>query len=744
MMPHRLLPFVIGATLALGATAQTVPVTGLDRRPDLPDRIAGAVLLTELGCAACHSPSRPELTPKQGPDLSAVGARVSAAHLRRFLASPAGTKPGTTMPDVLGHLPDGDRAVAAEALTHFLASLGGPAPEATRPAPDAVERGRTLYHSVGCVACHSPEEPLPGSVPLGPLAEKYSVESLTRFLEDPLAVRPSGRMPDLHLDHFEAQDIASYLLREQPADPPTFQPDPQLATRGRTLFGEHRCGACHPGVAVAAAPAAPPLDRLRVGEGCLSGRPGPWPRHSLAPAQRAALGAVLAALDAPFGPAEAVEMTVTRLDCRACHERDGTGGPGPEREVHFTGRDPGLGDQGRIPPSLTGVGSKLKARWLRDVVVNGAGARPYLHTRMPRFGAPAAEALAGWLKQVDPVLPVPGVHVAEAEKPRQVGRELAGSQGFNCVACHTFRGRSAAPIRALDLTTMTDRLEEGWFHRYLESPRRYSPLTIMPDFWPDGRSPFPEVLGGDAVRQRDALWQYLAEGPESGEPRGLVLEPLEIHVGEEAVMLRRAYPGIGKRGIGVGYPSGIHLAFDAGQMRLGSVWSGGFIEASALWRGQGAGQARILGRDRVDFPAGPAFAVLPSAGAPWPSGSADVTDETGFLGYILDAQRRPTFRYRIGAVRVADTFRDRSDTTGRPWFERTLEFFADRLPDGLHFRVAVAEGIERTGDRTYAVGDRLVVRLPADGVLRDAGGKRELLLPVRGPVTLEYRLTGTP
>ena len=390
MMPHRLLPFVIGATLALGATAQTVPVTGLDRRPDLPDRIAGAVLLTELGCAACHSPSRPELTPKQGPDLSAVGARVSAAHLRRFLASPAGTKPGTTMPDVLGHLPDGDRAVAAEALTHFLASLGGPAPEATRPAPDAVERGRTLYHSVGCVACHSPEEPLPGSVPLGPLAEKYSVESLTRFLEDPLAVRPSWRMPDLHLDHFEAQDIASYLLREQPADPPTFQPDPQLATRGRTLFGEHRCGACHQGVAVAAAPAAPPLDRLRVGEGCLSGRPGPWPRHSLAPAQRAALGAVLAALDAPFGPAEAVEMTVTRLDCRACHERDGTGGPGPEREVHFTGRDPGLGDQGRIPPSLTGVGSKLKARWLRDVVVNGAGARPYLHTRMPRFGAPAA------------------------------------------------------------------------------------------------------------------------------------------------------------------------------------------------------------------------------------------------------------------------------------------------------------------------------------------------------------------
>jgi mono/diheme cytochrome c family protein len=49
-------------------------------------------------------------------------------------------------------------------------TLGGPAPTFTRPAPAAVERGRKLYHSVGCVACHSPETPLADSVPLGPVA----------------------------------------------------------------------------------------------------------------------------------------------------------------------------------------------------------------------------------------------------------------------------------------------------------------------------------------------------------------------------------------------------------------------------------------------------------------------------------------------------------------------------------------------------------------------------------------------
>mgnify|MGYP006179685885 CR=1 FL=1 len=31
----------------------------------------------------------------------------------------------------------------------------------------------------------------------------------------------------------------------------------------------------------------------------------------------------------------------------------------------------------------------------------------------------------------------------------------------------------------------------------------------MPGFWPDGKSPLPDVLGGDSGKQRDVLWQYL-------------------------------------------------------------------------------------------------------------------------------------------------------------------------------------------------------------------------------------------
>ena len=729
-------------TAALCSFAAEPPlIGGLERAGT--EKFAGAVLLSELSCAACHASLQTAFTAKPGPDLSTVGERINGAHLSRFIAIPSAVKPGTTMPDVLGHLPQAQRDEAANALAHYLASLGQPAPSAP-PAAEAVERGRRLYHSIGCAACHSPEKSLPGSVPLGPLEEKYSVTSLTKFLEDPLAVRPGGRMPDSKLDHFEALDIASFLLRNQTAPATAFQVDTQLAARGKALFTQHRCDACHTINCPRVTPALVALEKVRPERGCLSGKPGAWPRYQVSDAQRAAIRAALAAQDRAFSVAENVELTLTRLNCLACHQRGEIGGVPASRQEFFTGKDENLGDQGRLPPTLTGVGAKLKAGWLRDVVVNGASVRPYQNTRMPKFGAANTEALAGWLKQLDTLPPVEFARVRQADKPAEVGRELAGTKGFNCIACHTFREKSAAAIHALDLMTMTERLEENWFHHYLTNPQRFSPLTIMPNFWPDGKSPLPEVLGADPGRQRDALWQYLARGPEAREPQGLVLESLIVAVSNEAVIIRRAFPGIGKRGIGVGYPAGIHLSFDAGQLRLGSIWSGGFIEASALWRGQGSGQARLLGRDAVNFPAGVAFAVLESPAAPWPTNVAKQADDFAFKGYSLDAQQRPAFRYEFGGVLVEDTFLDIKDADAKPHFVRSLKFPERPPPAGLHFRVAVDRVIESRGDRVFTVGKGLRVRSSAPGTVRDVDDMRELLLPVTGPFTIEYHLLGKP
>ena len=209
-----------------------------------PEVHEGERLLADRGCLACHAAAPAtiaRLAPRVAPDLTGVGARVDPAYLARWLADPHGTRPGTAMPDVLAGVPPSERARAALELTHYLAAQGGPL-DRTPAAAGAgeLERGRQLYHSVGCVACHPPEEssydllvpfwefepeeaafelpPPPavqGDAPLPDLASKTHVKALARFLRDPLATRPDGRMPSLALTAAEARAIAVYLLRAQ-------------------------------------------------------------------------------------------------------------------------------------------------------------------------------------------------------------------------------------------------------------------------------------------------------------------------------------------------------------------------------------------------------------------------------------------------------------------------------------------------------------------------------------------------
>jgi hypothetical protein len=215
-------------------------------------------------------------------------------------------------------------------------------------------------------------------------------------------------------------------------------------------------------------------------------------------------------------------------------------------------------------------------------------------------------------------------------------------------------------------------------------------------------------------------------------------------VKDEAVIIRRAFPGIGKRGIGVGYPGGINLSFDAEQMRLASLWTGGFIEASGIWRGQGAGQARILGRDAVKFPSGPAFAVLTQPDMAWPVPDPTPRPRTvSFQGYTLDDRQRPTFRYLVNGFAVEDFFIERT-VSGQLRLERTLRF-PGAPPAGLYFRVAADTSIEPRGANEFAIGRSLVVRLSGPGTVRGVGDAKELLLPVTGgELKLEYHFNAKP
>ncbi len=544
------------------------------------------------------------------------------------------------------------------------------------------------------------------------------------------------------------QPLAGFLTPKQngPArkvrrDEDRFVVQPKLAEKGRDLFARIGCASCHQykaeATALASVSGALPLASLTAGKGCLAEVPGGRvPRFELSDRQRAALTAALgsvATLSArrPTN-AETITRTLTAFNCYACHQRDGRGGVQKSLNDLFATTQREMGDEGRLPPPLTGVGAKLNEAYLRHVVEAGSKDRPYMLTRMPRFGGAAAAPIVEAMAAVDRVDPVAEPAFDEsARRVKSDGRFLVGGMALGCVKCHTFKGTQAEGIQAIDMAIMTRRLRRDWFHRYVVNPPAFRLGTRMPTGWPDGKSTLPKVLGGDTVRQVEAVWSFLTDGPSASEPSGLGREPMPLFVLNEPVIYRNFILGGGPRAIGVGYPEKANIAFDANDLRIAMIWQGGFMDASRHWAGRGEGFQPPMGDNPVSLPDGAPFARLASQTTPWPSQRAR---ELGyhFRGYRLGKDRRPTFLYDLDTARVED----HPEGVAGPkaaGLKRTLTLTTDDPPDDLYLRVAVGELVKPLEGGWFLVNGEWRVRVEAAAgpIVRPSGGKQELLIPVK-------------
>ncbi|MCH8004712.1 MAG: c-type cytochrome [Planctomycetes bacterium] len=523
------------------------------------DAISGRALFERLNCAACHTSPDAELAlvldVSPAPVLEAIGARARPAWVRQWLGGPQQMKPGAAMPALMAA--DADGRTRIEDLTHFLASLGGPIDEPSeQPDRDLVETGNALYHTVGCVACHGPlkhtgvggvgQQATVGAdanfTPLGPVASKSTPRALAGFLRDPVGIRPAGYMPAQNLTEIEARAIASYLIhldsKAPPVPSPEFDLDPDRVQRGRALFGTIGCANCHSlGPSQPPIPsrlAAPGLDRIvaraiePAGEpgGCLARRPPPGAADfSLTAGQRRLLIAFLGSLAVRRSlnaPLDQLAAALSRLNCLACHEFHGTGGPGPlTARYHVTAREIDLGDEGRLPPDLTDVGGRLNPQWLNEVLVNGGTARRYQATRMPQYGQANVDRLTHLFAAAAGVSGEPDNGPPMIVDETEIGRSLVGSRGLNCISCHSIAGRASTNLPGTDLVQMAERLRWGYFRAWLHDPKTLRPNTRMPSFFFDGQSGLREHFAGDADRQVTAMWHYLSLGESLPLPDGL-------------------------------------------------------------------------------------------------------------------------------------------------------------------------------------------------------------------------------
>ncbi|MFC1758382.1 PA14 domain-containing protein [Planctomycetota bacterium] len=520
-----------------------------------------------------------------------------------------------------------------------------------------------------------------------------------------------------------------------------------LVKKGRRLFYSVGCANCHE-VAESIASPGPTFSKtfaeLRTGRGCLAEQPAAGvPDYDLSVDHRQTLSSFLEKLSGGELSQDSVHSTMLRHNCFACHARDQLGGIEPTRNKSFKTTQPEMGDEGRIPPAIDDVGAKLTAEWLDGILGEGAHDRPYMLTRMPKFGTNNVGHLRSAFETRDSIPQLPDVEF-DVVKGKKAGWRMVGSRGFGCIQCHTFGRYKATGVQSIDMTIMTKRLKQNWFRTYVRNPLAFRKGTRMPSAWPNEQSALKDLLDGSSSKQIAAVWRYLDDGSRAKTPLGLVTNSMELIAAEEAIIYRNFIEGAGSRAIGVGYPAGVNLAFDANNLSIALIWQGAFIDAKRHWTGRGQGFEPPKGEKIRNLSQSVSFAALDDVNKAWPTENARELGHK-FRGYRLGTDRSPTFMYSVDGVQISDTPSAVESATSVS-LQRIIKV-ARSLPSkrSLYYRAAVSDSIRDAGDGWYELADELKVSLQsntsAKPIVRQSNGRTELLLPIdaeSATITQEY------
>ena len=626
----------------------------------------GWLLVNELGCFQCHSKPPKRLTGLpafDAPVLTEVNTRLTPEFVNQFIQNPDQSHQGTRMPAVMEHLTKGQKSEAARHLTAFLMHIGF---EQTREdtllaAPEQVnvDDGRRLFSAIGCNVCHpfpeSGDKEIPDS--LKHVRSKYQFKGLQNFLLEPQNIRKGFRMPDFNLTEKESKKLATFLMSSKPTAQPTFI-STGIIEKGALLFSELLCIQCHTSskkeeIKKAIVP-FPSSDSLN--EGCLAEIPHKrLPNYGLNQIQidliRSALSQANRSEESIYQADMHLYMKILR--CNACHERQPLTPPRSDMHAHFTSSGEDLGDEGRIPPALNGVGRKLTRGALKKTIQGAMPVRPYMNTRMPNWGDTHADILTEHFIESD-------LETDEKPTPRkgrenQVGRNmwgraLMGIDGLGCIQCHPLNGNRSLGIQAMDLKHSSGRLRAPWFRDYLMDPAKFRPGTRMPSFWPNG-NPSLQGLGGSTERQIDSIWAYLNELGQSRLPEGMETKGDFVLKPERRPMVFRTFmKDAGLHAIAVGFFQNFHVAFDSKSCRWMLAWSGPFLDAEATWDDRFTPLTSPSGDQLPWFPQSNPFWKQEDTGRQ----GANLNINAVFSGYRLDEQGIPSFHYTLGGGVVED------------------------------------------------------------------------------------------
>jgi len=218
--------------------------------------------------------------------------------------------------------------------------------------------------------------------------------------------------------------------------------------------------------------------------------------------------------------------------------------------------------------------------------------------------------------------------------------------------------------------------------------------------------------------------------------------PIPLVVKGEPVIYRNFIEGAGNRGIAVGYPGGINIAWSAEAMNLAVVWRGAFIDAAMHWNSRGGGKAKPLGYDTFK-PAGeasPALFVTDKPDSAWPVWDM-VKRFEGFhwKGYSLDQSRNPTFRYTCNGAEVEESFTASGNGNlpdGNATLTRTVKI-SGTVPANAWYRLATGANLVSKDGSFLGKDGTIAYRITAPGA-KLAG--QNLVIPAKaGTLSITYQ-----
>jgi cytochrome c2 len=244
----------------------------------------GKKLFVEIGCWGCHPIEGYSDLPRRGPQLTNLVSKTTPGWVERWISYPRGWRPatrmpnfwpgaveGTSVPRIGGETPEAAKArhekVRADEVSQIAAYLWVTSTPARLPPMPAragsAERGKALFDSVGCRACHvaakgatarrSEASPDRDYAPnLWNVGDKARPEWIYGWIKNPRAQWSETKMPDLRLSDEEAADVTAYLssLRSGETYPaPAQYADRKkleaLAEGGKKLVNKYGCFGCH-------------------------------------------------------------------------------------------------------------------------------------------------------------------------------------------------------------------------------------------------------------------------------------------------------------------------------------------------------------------------------------------------------------------------------------------------------------------------------------------------------------------